>query len=189
MKRNLITGVFIVFLLLAGFLLWMLDYPSQLEYVTVSEVWKNPKLYDGKIIRVRGRARFYQSVLLDMCYIRSCNCNDEEGVLDLIGDTPPQIHNRYSFTEDDIHIIDIDCKGSHCSITCSPFQPEPWIEYELVGRLAVTYRNDKPAWMNLTNINLRFSRQLVNGEWERIPIGIFVWVYPYILIEPGALVK
>jgi len=176
MKRILMVIALISLLLLGVYLLVKLVYPSllpQRNYLTVEKVWKNAKRYDGKIIRVQGKAEYSTLMSQQLCSPSRCDCNTTIGILYLVNEPPSHVNAKYSEI-DYIWVSDLDCHGDECSITCSPIQPKTDDVYEFVGRLAVTYQGAEPAELQLTEMDISSSSQLVDGVWVPIPTGTFV---------------
>jgi len=174
MKKILIGIAIFIVLLLGGYSVLHLVYPSLFRnYLTVEEVWKNAKGYDGKIIRIQGKAEFSTMMTLVLCIPSRCDCNETTGQLRLVNEPISHVNAKYA-VNDYIWVSDLDCHGDECGMTCPVIQPKTGDVYEFVGRLAVTFENADPAELQLTEIDISSSRQLVNGAWVPIPTGPFV---------------
>ena len=172
MKKTLMLCVLIVFFLLGIFLTTRIlhSQTTRKEFLTVTDIWKNPKKYEQQIVRLRGTAFYVEFRNPLKCCLKACNCYTVTRKLDLISD--PQTHNNQFSPVDLISIADLNCTGNECSLTCSTFQLGVAKVYEFVGRLVVTDRRDNiPVQMSLTDIDYSLSRQLENGAWTPIQTG------------------
>ena len=168
MKHSIWTGIG----LLLCIALFAAACSQRGKYLTVEEVWKNAKSYDGKIIRVQGKADYTQMMTMVLCQPSRCDCNEVTGSLYLVNDPPSHVNDKYS-NRDTIWVKDVDCHGDECSITCSPIQPKTGDVYEFTGKLAVTYQGVDPVQLQLTGIDSSSARVLVDGAWKPIPTGTF----------------
>ncbi|MBN1316680.1 MAG: hypothetical protein JXA42_14475 [Anaerolineales bacterium] len=158
--------------------------------LTVSEVWENAQELDGKQIRVRGWAYVYTEP-----YVGFIGC-PPSGVIE----NDVVVGKMYLLPEEDtstqstgiaISKSSLLCEGSHCGISCAPFDPgnmgycmalrgystPTLITYELVGVLEVSQSDSAPR-LFLKDIKLSESRRLINGTWESIPAGTIEYVCP-----------
>lgn len=136
------------------------------NYVTVNEVLENPKEYDGKVIRLRGKGVYEISMTLLICVPKSCECNETYGYFYLV-DEIQSSENGDRF-RDRIEISDVDCKGNECSRTCSPIYPGNNILYELIGKLVVNYKNEEPSYYELIDVDFASSRNFIADRWKPI---------------------
>jgi len=162
----------IIFLLLAGyFLATRISSPLPFvppkfirSYVTVNEVLKNPKEYDGKVIRLRGKGEFGIEMTVLRCVPSRCDCNETWGHFFLVDGI--QFGETAISLDDRIEITGISCNGNECSMTCSPFYPGNKVLYELVGKIIVNYTNEQPTSLKMTNVDFESSRNLIAGRWK-----------------------
>jgi Bacterial SH3 domain len=150
----------------------LLEACTNNNYLTVEQVWKNAKEYDGKIIHVQGKAEYSTMMTLVLCLPSRCDCNETTGIFHLVDDPPSHVNAKYS-SIDYLWVSAVNCQGDECSQTCSPIQPESGIVYRFIGKLKVTYQDAEPAELQLTDVDFSSSRQLVNGAWVVIPTGTF----------------
>ena len=159
------------------------------EYLSVSDVWEQRDLLAGKRILVRGDARF-QFIPSHPLQIGGCLPKPEDRT---------HIFGKLSLVEEDISgsfqsitisDSDLQCEGDVCRVVCQPFAPtcadvincEPGglreIEvFEFKGRLRVSQDQGEQVLI-LEDIELGASRRLVDGNWEQIPIGDFLFMFP-----------
>jgi hypothetical protein len=142
------------------------------NYLTIEQVWKNAKEYDGKIIHVQGKAELSTMMTLVLCIPSRCDCNETTGIFHLVDDPPSHVNAKYSIS-DYLNISAVNCHGDECSETCSPIQPKTDVVYRFIGKLKVTYQDAEPAELQLTEVDFSSPRQLVNGAWVAIPTGTF----------------
>ena len=158
--------------------------------LTVSEVWENTQELDGKQIRVRGWAYVYTEP-----YVGFIGC-PPAGVIEndvVVGKMFLLPENDTTERSSGIAISESSllCEGSHCGISCAPFDPGNMdycialrgystprlIAYELVGTLRVNQTAGE-LWLVLEDIQLSESRRLIEGTWEPIPTGTVDYVCP-----------
>jgi len=140
---------------------------------SVGEVWKYALILNGSRICVKGKADtlVYQTLLL--CDPPSCDCNKSGASLTLVSDDKIVRNPRVSMV-DTITIFEPVCTGNECSLTCTPIDPFAADDYRFVGRLTTSYLSDgRMAHLELANVDLSASRQMVNGDWQPLPIGKF----------------
>jgi hypothetical protein len=175
---------------LVGMLLVLVLAGCSPKTLTVAEVQENAEELDGSQIRVRGWA-----------YVRT------EPYVGLIGCPPAGtlendvvVGTMFLLPEEDkdtskqgiaISTSSLSCEGSHCLISCAPFDPGNMdycgayrgyttpllIPYEMVGTLRVQ-QTDSESLLVLENIKLSESRRLINGTWEPIPTGTIEYGCP-----------
>jgi hypothetical protein len=139
----------------------------------VGDVWKYASSLEGKRICVKGKAEteIYQTLLL--CDPPSCSCNQSSGNLSLVSEEDIVRNPRVSIV-DTVTIYSPICTGNECSVTCTPINPFTADHFRFVGSLAITYLSDgRMVSLELKDVNLSASRQLVNGDWKPIPTGSF----------------
>jgi hypothetical protein len=142
------------------------------QALSVYEVWLRAEELEGQVIRVQGKADFMIMETLMLCCPPSCDCNQTDGLLRLVSENPTRVNIDCAIV-DLIEIDTPDCRGNECSLTCSPFYPGEIEAFEFTGQLKVLYVRDHPCSLQLTNVDLSVSQQLVNGGWEAIPTGTF----------------
>jgi len=59
-------------------------------------------------------------------------------------------------------------------VTCEPFDPTLAVAYKFKGTVQIEAVGKKDI-MWLTDVDFEHSRQLVNGEWQPIPLGKFTF--------------
>ena len=143
------------------------DEPSS-DYLTVQEVRENYKTLEGNEVRVCGWAYFFIKRTLLACKPHTCDCNETEGVLWL---TEEQEVLDY---ENAVQVSLPGCSGDECSITCKLFDPSKAEAFEFVGTLTVCAEGCDPLHITIEDIDLAQSKQLIDNNWESIPIGDFV---------------
>lgn len=178
-------------LLLILFALSLAECSGGQNYLTVSEVWENAETLNGKRIRVRGRADFWLSPYHPM-QIGGCIPDEDAankshivGKLALFDENAPDSTPRLFISESSLQ-----CEGDVCSVVCKPFAPASgesvsWgisnpktIEaFEFVGKLRTRDQQDSVELI-LEDIDLKASRQLIDGEWGPIPTGDFTYNFP-----------
>lgn len=158
--------------------------------LTVSEVWEKAQELDGKQIRVRGRAYVYTEP-----YIGFIGC-PPPGTIEndvVVGKMFLLPENDTAKRSSGIAISEssLRCEGSHCGISCTPFDPgnmgycvalrgysiPPLIIYEMVGTLCVS-QADGETRLILEDIKLSESRRLIGETWESIPMGTIDYSCP-----------
>jgi hypothetical protein len=158
--------------------------------LTVSEVWQNAALLDGRQIRVRGQGhlRFepYHPLQVGGCSLDQELVNKSHivGIQDLLDEDSPDVEQRLSISRTSLH-----CEGNVCSLECKPFEPMcgrgvmcvgglTAIEaFEFVGTLKVSDQQGELELI-LENIDLNKSKRFVDGEWSPIPTGVFSYFFP-----------
>jgi len=140
---------------------------------TVGEAWKYARILNGSRICVEGKAEteVYQSLVL--CDPPRCDCNVSSGTLTLVSEEGI-VRNPRVATVDMVTIFSPICSGDECTVTCTPINPFASDRYRFVGRLAIRFLSDgRLSYLELKDVELLASRQLVNGEWQAIPTGAF----------------
>ena len=165
MKKSLILLSLIAIFLL-GYFIFRFQIMND-EFLTVTDVWKNPQQYAQQVVRLRGTVNYALFMNQLECCPKACNCYDVSYKLNLVSDPPT--HNNPFSPVDHISIIDLNCSGNECSLNCSPFQPGAAKVYEFVGRVVITEQRDNiPISIGLTDIDYSLSRQLEDNVWKPI---------------------
>jgi len=174
-KKKIIVLLIVMLLLSGYFLSTRISSPLPFvppkfmrNYVTVNEVLENPKEYDGKVIRLRGKGEFGIEMTAVQCIPKRCTCNETWGHFYLIDNIPLGGTGYYS--ENRIEITGIYCNGDECTMKCSPFYPGDKILYDLIGKLAVNYRDEAPISFELIDVDFASSRNLIAGRWKPLTI-------------------
>jgi len=150
--------------------------------LTVSEVWGKAEAFEGKLIRVRGRAHFstVPYVGLTGCIPAGNGRIDVVGRLDLFDENAPDpayYSGKQPLPRIQVSDASLQCKGDTCQVTCMPFDPEEARVFELVGTLRVDTQGGKQELV-LENVDLKESRRLAEEKLEPIPTGTFRYVFP-----------
>lgn len=154
----------------AGIRLWQENRPME-----VDELWKVEPRYSlaGETRTVRGDVIFdpESDFQFNAVYL-------------VDGSTPVENRvpeNGFWFG---IRIEGVTCDIDHTArvATCEPFDPTRASTFELKGTLNVEAVGKKDIlW--LSEVDFEHSRQLVNGEWQPIPLGAFI--IPFEDLQPG----
>ena len=177
-RKPIFIGVFVTIIILTSLLAGWIDAGSISSAgisdrpLSVYEVWQWAEELGGQVIRVRGKANFITWMTALLCCPPSCDCNETEGMLWLVSENPTRV-NIDCATVDFIDIDTPDCQGNECSLTCTPFYPGEIEAFEFTGTLRIDYLRGHPCYLQLINVDLPASQQLVNGVWGPIPTGTF----------------
>lgn len=178
---------------LAGMLLVLVLAGCSPKTLTVTEVQKNAAELDGSQIRVRGWAYVRTEP-----YVGFIGCAPAPPTGTLENDVV--VGTMFLLPEEDkdsskqgiaISKSSLSCEGSHCLISCAPFDPGNMdycgasrgyntpllIPYEMVGTLRVQ-QTDGESQLVLEDIKLSESRRLINETWEPIPTGTIEYGCP-----------
>jgi hypothetical protein len=71
-----------------------------------------------------------------------------------------------------VRIADSACTVGQKTMTCKPFDPTQAKAFEFKGTLHLVQVGKRPV-MSLSNIDFTQSRQLIDGKWQQIPLGVF----------------
>jgi hypothetical protein len=156
----------------------------------VSEVWKNAQELDGRQIRVRGWAYVYTEPYVGFIGCPPLGVIENDVVVGKMFLLPESDTSKRS-SGIAISESSLLCEGSHCGISCAPFDPGNmdycWalrrdstphlIPYELVGTLHTRQIDGEPRLI-LGDIKLSESRRLMEGTWESIPTGTIDYSCP-----------
>lgn len=167
---GIFTGVVLLVIILAVWIIPMAGNSNR--PLSVYEVWLRAEELEGQVIRVRGKAEFSIMHSQVLCCPPRCDCNLTDGWLELVSENPNRVNIDCSVV-DSIEIEAPNCAGDECSLTCTPFYPGEIEAFEFSGQLSVYYLRGHPCDLQLINVDLSASQQLVNGAWEPIPTGTF----------------
>jgi hypothetical protein len=160
--RSIATGVFAVLLVsMMIFVYWQAN-----RSVGVNELWRREyenRNLEGKTVTVRGDIifdplsdfRFNSVYLVDTSSPHS--------------DRTPENGFWFGIRIDDLSCsIDTDARLA----TCEPFDPSQATAFEFRGTIRLKQIGKKEImWMS--DIDFEHSHQLIDGEWEPIPLGEF----------------
>jgi len=158
-----VSGVFLLLLISVGVFISLFTNRS----VGVEELWKkeyeNRKL-EGMTVIVRGDILF--EPLSDFQF------ND----IYLVDTETPSEHRTTSYA----FWFGIGIEGVSCTIdtignliSCEPFDPTKATAFEFKGTIHLDQVGKKEI-MWLSDIDFEHSHQLIDGEWQPIPLGEFV---------------
>jgi hypothetical protein len=154
----------------AGYRFWQENDP-----MGVIEIWKTEPLYSlaGETRTVRGEIIF--EPLSDFTF---------NGIFIADSSVPKEALSPQTGFWFGIRIEGVTCDIDHMAklVTCAPFDPTRSASYEFKGTLNVETVGKK-AILWLSDVDFKHSRQLVNGEWQAIPLGEFA--IPLGNLEPG----
>jgi hypothetical protein len=173
---GVILALLALLLAVAALLLMLRGKSSNDSCFSVAHVWKNARSFDGERICIRGKAEYLFGMTAVSCCPPHCDCNETWGELRLVSEEQTTYNPRVS----GVDYISLDtpiCRGNECSISCFPFDPSGVDYFEFVGTLTVSDCNGEPAWLELTDLNISTSQQLVDGDWGPIPTRTFVKVF------------
>ena len=169
-KKGLLLLLVLIVIGLAGILAYIIMYN---RCYSVGEVWKYARVLNGARICVKGKAvtEVFQS--LQLCDPPTCDCNESSGSLTLVSEEGIVRNPRVAIV-DTITIYSPICSGNECTITCTPLNPFAADYFQFVGRLSIRYLSDgRMAYLELKDVDLSASHQLVMGDWQPIPTGTF----------------
>jgi len=141
----------------------MLRLVGRSQYTGVDQLWDKryqSQVQDGDIVVVRGDPVF--------------DPRDRFGPYFYLVDTlakPDHRNTKSAFTWG-IRIADLECQDEGSVIICQPFDPTQADAFEFRGTVHWTPAGKRPL-MELSNIDFEKSRQLVDGTWQSIPLGVF----------------
>ena len=144
---------------------------------SVGEVWQHAQSLRDARLCVKGKAVTSVMFTAMLCDPPTCGCNQSSGSLELVSEEKilrnPKVSERDTITIAPTLNASI-CSGDMCTLTCSPFNPRAADYYRLVGKLSIIYLSDgRIVHLQLTDLDLPASRELVNGNWQPIPSGTF----------------
>jgi len=171
-KMPRVTWLLLTMLLLTGC--------SRNVFLTVSETREKAESLEGKLIRVRGRARFFTEPYQGLTGCVPGGGRDIVGRLELYDENAPD--PRYYGGKQPLPKIivsesSLQCRGNTCQVTCAPFNPEEAGIFELVGTLRIDNQQGKKVF-TLENVNLKESRKLLGEKLGPIPTGTFQYNFP-----------
>ena len=171
-RKGILILLALIVMGVTGILAYMFMHNSGRCY-SVGEVWKYASSLDGKRICVKGKAEtmVFQSLML--CDPPHCYCNESSGNLTLVSEEGIVRNPRVDIV-DKVTIYSPICTGDECTMTCTPINPFAADHFLFVGRLKINFLSDeRMAYLELKDVDLSASRQLVNGNWQPIPTGAF----------------
>lgn len=144
----------------AGYRLWRQNLP-----IGVNELWEVEPRYslEGETRTVRGNIIFEPTSDFQFNAVYLVN----EG-------TPTENRSPENGFWFGVRIEGVTCDTDHLAkqVTCEPFDPTRASTYEFKGTLNIETVGKKDIlW--LSDVDFERSRQLVNGEWQAIPLGSF----------------
>jgi hypothetical protein len=153
---------------------------SRNNLLTVSEAWEKAESLEGKLIRVRGRARFFTEPYQGLTGCVPGGGRDIVGRLELYDENAPDPHyygGKQPLPKMIVSESSLQCKGNTCQVTCAPFNPQEAGVFELVGTLRIDNLQGNRV-LTLENVNLEESRQLSGEKLGPIPTGTFQYNFP-----------
>lgn len=132
-------------------------FNPQPDYLTVSEVWQNAEELDQQQVVIRGYGSHFHAQTVQKCFGIECGCNEAWEELYLVNSLEDAFYNS------GIKIVNLDCRGDECSVTCRPFNPNAALAFEIVGTLKVVRHDGEISRLELTNIDFEASSYLSDG--------------------------
>ncbi len=174
-RKRLLLWVGLIILAVVGVIAYVLL--NQHKCYSVGQVWQHARALRGTRICVQGKAVTQVSFTALLCDPPTCDCNQSSGYLELISEDKV-VHNPKVSLVDSITISPSlntpMCSGNQCTLTCSPFDPRAADRFQMVGTLSVSFLADgRLLGLQLTDLDIPASRELVNGNWQPIPTGVF----------------
>jgi hypothetical protein len=158
---------------IAGILAYIITHNSGRCY-TMGDVWKYASSLDGKRICVKGKAVMEVIQSMVLCDPPNCDCNESSGNLTLVSEEGI-IRNPRIAIVDTITIYSPICTDNECTITCTctPINSFAADYLQFADRLSNRYLSDgRMAYLELKEVDLSASCQLVNRDWQPIPTVI-----------------
>ncbi|HSM70539.1 MAG TPA: hypothetical protein VK851_03265 [Anaerolineales bacterium] len=162
MKILLVSASILLLITVGFFVSLFVNHP-----VGVEELWKREyrnRNLEGKTVVVRGDILFepFSDFRFNAVYIV-----DSDTAMNL---RSPSFAFWFGVGIDGVSCVVEDGKNL---MTCEPFDPTHGAVYEFKGTINIDQIGKKEI-MWLSDIDFENSRQLVNGEWEPIPLGKFI---------------
>jgi hypothetical protein len=163
-SRTILVAIGIFALL--SVLVLIFAYLEANQSVSVDELWRiesENRNLEEKTVTVRGDILFEP---LSDFRLNSIYLVDSEAP---ISDRSPE-HGFWFGIQIDGISCSIDTVAS--LVTCQPFDPSQATTFEFRGKIHLEQIGKKEI-MRMSEVDFEYSRQLINGKWEPIPLGEF----------------